>query len=402
MNTLTLKKATEIAKYTILDKCVACGGEHLHTYLDLHNQPLANSYHDKSMPLEEYPLALNVCETCWHSQLTVAVNPELMFKDYLYVTGTSQTLRDYCDWFADECTQQQAPGKVLDIACNDGTQLDSFARLGWETYGVDPAENLFPICSAKHNTVCAFWPVKTERTYDLIIAQNVFAHNANPYEFMIEMKTQLAPDGVIKIQTSQAEWLENNQFDTTYHEHISFFCANSMNTLVERCGMHIVDISIGDIHGGSYIFTIKQSAHHSNVQQRITKENHKHSLQYHKQFATNVTKCLDDFANIVDYFKQQDYFVLGYGAAAKGNTVLNAGKIKLNGIIDDNPLKQNSYTPGSDIRIYDKTILSSLSKPIVVVPLAWNFFDEIVKNVESTIDKKVVYVKYFPKLEVIS
>lgn len=401
----THKEVTEMSQYTTLDNCVACGSDQLHNYLDLHNQPLANSYHDKSTPLPEYPLGLNVCGDCWHSQLTVAVDPELMFKDYLYVTGTSQTLRDYCDWFADYCGAYQQPGSVLDIACNDGTQLDSFAARGWKTYGVDPAENLYPICSAKHDTVCDFWPIQTGRKYDLIIAQNVFAHNSNPHAFLCAMRDQLREGGTIRIQTSQAYWLENNQFDTTYHEHISFFCANSMNTLVKRCGLELVDITIGDIHGGSYIFTIKHSAtttQRFSIAKHIQDESYKYSELYHTVFADGVKTCLADLANIVKHFQQQDYIVLGYGAAAKGNTVLNAGKIRLNGIIDDNPLKQNCYTPGSDIRIYDSSVLNSLTQPIVVVPLAWNFFDEIQKNVKSVTDKNIVYVKYFPKLEVIT
>jgi len=404
MNTTTHVDQTEMSQYDILDKCVACGSSDLFNYLDLHSQPLANSYHDNKTQLPQYPLGLNVCEQCWHSQLTVAVDPELMFKEYLYVSGTSKTLRDYCEWFADYCGEYQQPGSVLDIACNDGTQLDSFAKRGWKTAGVDPAENLYPICAEKHDTVCDFWPIQTPQQYDLIIAQNVFAHNSNPLEFLIAMGKSLKHDGYIRIQTSQAFWLDNGEFDTTYHEHISFFCANSMKTLVERAGLCLTDVTIGDIHGGSYIFTIRKTAKPTevySVADYITRtELHKHNRGTYLQFANNTQNCLSELQDMINFLKAKGYSVLGYGAAAKGNTVLNAGKIRLDAIIDDNELKQNSYTPGSNIPIVNKQILNTTTQPIAIVPLAWNFYSEIVNNVKTYTNKDIVYIKYFPNLEV--
>lgn len=131
---------------TELDCCLACGHDNLELTLDLGDQPLANNFlfTEDSFLEETYPLAVNRCTNCFHLQLTHAVNPEIIYKDYLYVSGTSQTNIDYMKWFA-KWTREYTNswlGNVLDIGCNDGSQLDAFQKLGFVTYGVDPAENL--------------------------------------------------------------------------------------------------------------------------------------------------------------------------------------------------------------------------------------------------------------------
>ena len=123
--------------------CLACGNKELKTILDLGDQPLANEYH-KGVEQTKFPLKLNLCDHCYHLQLSHTVNPDLMFKHYLYVSGTTQTLKDYFDLFAKKTLEYFPKAKtVLDIANNDGTQLDSYKKLGLKTYGVDPATNLY-------------------------------------------------------------------------------------------------------------------------------------------------------------------------------------------------------------------------------------------------------------------
>ena len=180
-------------QYTELNICLACGGKNLSLVLDLGTQPLANSYHRRDEILEEFPLALMLCTDCFHSQLSVAVNPDLMFKNYLYVSGTSHTLREYFDWFADMAASRRETGStplsVLDIASNDGSQLAAFRRYTSDITGVDPAQNLRETAEKTGATImCDYWNKKTaqklHRTFDIIIAQNVFAHNANPLGFL--------------------------------------------------------------------------------------------------------------------------------------------------------------------------------------------------------------------------
>ena len=147
-----------------LKECLACGSTHLKLTLDLGTQPLANSYKDRPEDIqEEFPLAINRCEKCYHVQLTHAVNPELMFKEYLYVSGTSNTMRQHFDWFANftkeyfNFVNASKAGSVLDIGCNDGTQLDYFKEKGLNTFGIDPAENLYERSSKNHTVFKTFF-----------------------------------------------------------------------------------------------------------------------------------------------------------------------------------------------------------------------------------------------------
>ena len=397
-------KDTEQKSYTTLDKCVACGGSNLVQFLDLAKQPLANNYHDGSGAGESYQLGLNLCTDCYHTQLPVSVNPKEMFDHYIYVTGTSQTLRDYCDWFAEfvDAREDIDHGNILDIACNDGTQLDSFRKLGWKTFGVDPAKNLFEIALEKgHMVRNAYWPISYPQM-DVITAQNVCAHTPNPLEFLEGVKASLSPNGTAYIQTSQSQMYQRNEFDTTYHEHISFFSANSMNTLAKRAGLVLTDIVITPIHGDSYVFVLKHPGAEikNSVTETIRKEakEGRQSANFYHMFGNNARKIVEQLKDLVTRCQKEGTPVVGYGAAAKGMTVLNANDIKLDWIVDDNELKQGLLTPGTNIPIKDRSSLD-IDEHIVVIPLAWNFFDEIKSNVEKIRqDKSTQYVQYFPRV----
>ena len=402
MNTQIVTETTEQNSYTTLNKCVACGGSNLEQFLDLAEQPLANNYHDGTGGGESFKLGLNLCTDCYHTQLPVSVDPKAMFDHYLYVTGTSQTLRDYCDWFAKYVSQRESSkGHLLDIACNDGTQLDSFKKLGWSTYGVDPAENLYKIAEDKgHIVMNEYWPIDSYPQMDVITAQNVCAHTPNPLEFLEGIKNALSPNGTAYIQTSQSQMYQRNEFDTTYHEHISFFSANSMNTLAKRAGLVLTDIEITPIHGDSYVFVLKhEGADISNsVTETIRKEGKegRHNPNFYKTFGLNAESIVTKLKDLVTRCQKDGISVVGYGAAAKGMTVLNANDIQLDWIVDDNELKQGLLTPGTNIPIKDRNSLD-IDEHIVVIPLAWNFFDEIRSNVEDVRqDRSTQYVQYFP------
>jgi len=220
-----------------LDSCLCCGSDKLKLTLDFNEQPMANSFiDDPDDPELTFPLRLNLCEDCTHLQLSHAVNPDLLFKHYLYVSGTSKTLKEYFDWFVTyaESFFVDKPTTVLDIACNDGTQLDSFKAKGFKTYGVDPAENLYELSSKNHEVICDYFTdahVDTlkAKNIDIINAQNVFAHNSYPVKFLQQCRDIMHDDSLLFVQTSQANMVMNNEFDTIYHEHLSFFNANSTN-----------------------------------------------------------------------------------------------------------------------------------------------------------------------------
>ena len=393
-----------------LKECLCCGSEKLKLVLDLNEQPLANSFKKTAEEDEPtFPLRLNICEDCTHLQLSHAVNPDLLFKNYLYVSGTSQTLRDYFDWFAKETLTYAPDAKTaLDIACNDGSQLNSFKALGLKTFGVDPAENLHPLSNANHEVVCDYFKEKYVYHYkmkqlDIITAQNVFAHNPNPLEFLQTVKKLMSEHTLVFIQTSQADMVLNNEFDTIYHEHINFFNINSMNKLAKRAGLHLVDVIKTPIHGNSYVFVLSWNSRPYNIQNLIKMESKLNKIQTYDDWVSTVQLNMSVLKSTIQKYTSDGYKVVGYGAAAKGNTLLNYINVPLDLIIDDSPLKQNMYAPGTNSPIKSIDALKEYSKEdkILFMPLAWNFFTEISQRIKQVRDEpQDLFLKYFPEVEV--
>jgi 2-polyprenyl-3-methyl-5-hydroxy-6-metoxy-1,4-benzoquinol methylase len=395
-----------------LKNCLCCNNSDIRTILDLGNQPLANEYH-KGEKLNVFPLKLNLCQNCWHLQLSHAVNPDLMFRNYLYVSGTSNTLRKYFDKFVDITLSYNKEAKnVLDIACNDGSQLDSYKKIGIQTYGIDPAENIYKISKRKgHNILLDYFNDKSvnkfgDTKFDIITAQNVFAHNTYPLEFLNVCKKILSDNGHIFIQTSQANMIINNEFDTIYHEHISFFNTFSMLKLIEKAGLYLNDVLKTNIHGTSYVFVIsKNQSQKENVLNDVNEliENKLNNTITYIQYALNAYKITYKLKDILTQYKNKGYKLVGYGAAAKGNTLLNFGKIELDYIVDDNPLKQGLLTPGMDIEIKSPEFISTIDSndKVIFIPLAWNFYKEIRSKIKNYRNIETdIFIKYFPKLTI--
>jgi SAM-dependent methyltransferase len=353
--------------------------------LDLNDQPLANSYKkSKDEPETSYPLKINRCEHCYHVQLTHVVNPDLIYKNYLYVSGTTKTYVDYMGWYADFVCEQfnVFPQSVLDIGCNDGSQLDKFKSRGLKTFGVDPAENLFELSSKNHNVTCGYFDEKYSQPVDIITIQNAFAHNPNPLELLKNCKKNLNIDGLIFIQTSQADMILNDEFDTIYHEHISFYNIKSMMFLCNRAGLNLIDVVKTPIHGTSYIFIISADmSAPANIKNLIDIETNAglYDKETYTRYSKNCIDMVEKFREVVEEHRTNGYKIVGYGAPAKGNTFLNFAKVPLDMIIDDNPMKQGLYTPGSSIGIVGSEVLKSFEEHdrILFIPLAWNFFKEI-------------------------
>ena len=399
-----------MSDYKILDRCLCCDSTDIEILLDLNNQPLANSYHDNTKKMDEYPLGVNICNNCYHIQLTHVVNPDLLFKDYLYVSGTTKTLHDNMKWFVDYVLETTTWGKgnsVLDIACNDGTQLNYFKDEGFKTFGVDPAENLHKLSSENHTVVCDYFNAdKFDRQFDVITAQNVFAHNSNPKEFLEHCDELMHEESVLYIQTSQAEMILNNQFDTIYHEHVSFFNINSMNELVKRTDLSLSDVTKTPVHGISYLFKLTKNSfkNRKRVFNEIEVERQRglYSKKTYDLYKENVIKVVEDFKEMVSNSKREGYRLVGYGAAAKGMTFLNFADVELDIIIDDNELKQELYTPGKNTIIKPNGFLRQYTEndKVLFIPLAWNFYEEIRERILKTRDNKNDwFLRYFPEVK---
>jgi hypothetical protein len=374
-----------------LNECLCCGNADLKPALDLGDQPLANTYPTEKVDLPTYPLLLNFCSECGHMQLSVSVDRSSIFSDYQYVSGTTQTLRDDFADFARFVTEKHGVGTVLDIACNDGSQLDAFKELGWTTIGIDPAVNLHEINRKNHQVYCEFLNDNHRcMKADVIVAQNVVAHTDNPLHFL-EICKDIAPN--IYVQTSQALMIENGEFDTIYHEHISFFSESSMRELARRAGLVLANTSFRDIHGKSFLFDIRREGD----EQMIAP---KPSMEQVQDFNKKASTAIQNLRSVIQQERAAGRKVIGYGAAAKGMTVLNAVGEHIDYIVDDNPLKHNRLTPGLLIPILPPDEIASEESEITVIPLAWNFYAEIKNKILSRKSSNIRIIKYFPDFSI--
>ena len=402
---------------TPITECLACGNHELVLTLNLQDQPLANSFQEHGGVKDTdmwFPLAINRCTKCNHLQLTHAVNPALIYTHYLYVSGTSGTYLEYMKWYArfvqetyQTYTNKMGPYSVLDIGCNDGSQLDAFKELLFKTYGVDPAKNLHTGSQAKgHTVICDFWPTEQgfDTQFDIITAQNSFAHNPNPLNWLLGAVKRLNADGKIFIQTSQADMVLNGEFDTIYHEHISYYNAESMRRLAERAGLHLIDVVKTPIHGTSYIFVLSKKPANRYHLENILNTERSLGLQTpstYTDWANGVKDLLVRLKDQIDVYRHY-YTVVGYGAAAKGMTLINASNIHLDCVIDDNPLKQGLYCPGTAIPVVSIDWLDQVrdKDTVVFVPLAWNFYTEIKKKIKAKRDNpEDLFLRYFPTIK---
>jgi SAM-dependent methyltransferase len=398
-------------KYTKKDFCRCCKKKDLLLYLNLGKQPLANSYH-KGEKLANIPLEVMVCGNCYHNQLSVVVNPDDMFLNYLYVSGTTETFRNHTKELAKDALSRvkHKNVSVLDIACNDGTQLEFFRELGCEVMGVDPAQNLRPITEQKNIPVIVdYWTQDIARTvekkFDIMTGTNVFAHVDDVDEFLLASKIALKDDGFLVLEFPYADnMVAHNEFDTVYHEHLSYFLVNSVKTLMDRLGFTIVDILKTSIHGGSIRFFLQkgEGKHSETVFQLIEHEKSQGLLQEktYIAYAERVKKNKKDMQKLIRRLRKENKKIIGYAASAKGNTMLNYFKINFNYIIDDNELKWEYLTPGRNIPIKGSATLASEKEELYIVILAWNFYNEIAKRIiKARGHKKDFAILYVPNVE---
>ena len=242
--------------------CPVCGSTGQQVILDLGSQPLANDFFpDKNIAVARprFPLKLVKCKVCYHFHLSHVVDRSDLFEHYIYQSGTSATLSDYFEWLAQKVIKESnlgknTPGSILEIACNDGSQLDHYLAHGWKTFGVDPAVNLAAIAALKHTVHNGFWPLhfpELPKGNDLtaITAQNVAAHVPDVVAFLKGCVDVMGPKTKLYIQTSQCNMQQLGQFDTVYHEHISFFTGHSFQKAAKLSGLEVTSFETTPIHG---------------------------------------------------------------------------------------------------------------------------------------------------------
>lgn len=388
--------------------CVVCGSKNLMTVVDLGSQPLANDFFPKPQASPRFPLRLVRCRECHHAQLSHLVDRDRLFRDYKYQSGTSTTLVTHFQWLADKVGRDFANrspgGAVLELACNDGTQLDQFKARGWKTFGVDPAANLVALAQAKGHTVfTGFWGVDSfvglPRPIDAMVAQNVLAHVESPFQFLRACAEAMGPFTRLYLQTSQCEMFDSGQVDTVYHEHVSFFTAHSFQHLATRAGLVITDFERVPIHGSSCLVTLQLAAAVAEPSTALVQalqtevDQGKTGDWFYLKYRAKVLAMRQWLHTQLTTLAAQGYDLVAYGAAAKGMVLLHYLRELPNRsyeflyVVDDAPLKQGTYCPGTTIPVYPTSVLAnhSTSKPLAMVILAWNFLPEIEQKIRWTL-----------------
>ena len=388
------------------DRCRFCRSDNLFRYLDLGRAPLANAYlREEELPAPEFAeeLAIQVCLDCGLSQLTKVVDPDLMFRNYLYVSSTTQTFRDHCVELAKTATMQAsatADDLVVDIASNDGCLLSKFRETGMNVLGVDPAENLAKEANAAGiRTLCAYWSkeiadeiVKQFGRPKIITATNVFAHVDDVHGFLEAIDRCLAPRGIFVVEFPYLlDFIQKNEFDTAYHEHLSYIAIQPVRALVQMYGLDVFDVQyFKDLHGGTVRVCVGRGKDYpvsERVNAHVRREQEFGLLTRapYLSFAQRINENKLQLRRLLTTLHEQGKTVWAYGASAKGNTLMNFFEIKRDQIpvvIDDNPRKWRYYTPGSHMRI---TGIDELGKSGVdyLLLLAWNFQTEIIRRCEA-------------------
>ena len=384
--------------YETINNCRVCNSIDIKEVLDLGNQPPANSLHkDNSDKPPLVPLRLLFCKDCCAVQLGETVDPEYLFNEYVWVTGTSSTAELYSRDFtknALEVSGLKEPS-VIEIASNDGTFLKCFQESGCEVLGIDPAKNIaeeassrgIPTLSEFFSSELASDLVKNKGKADIVFARNVIPH-VKAIHSIIEGINILMDDestGIIEFHEAGLI-LKELHYDSIYHEHLFYFSLKTISFLLEKYDLFVFDVMPSPISGGSWVIyfskTKRTKSKELNQAELSEEELGINDLETWLQFSRNVK---DHAIKIKSLLPERR--IMAYGASARSSTLLNycgIGASNLVAIIDKNPLKHNLLSPGVEIPIisYEEG-LEILKKEKDIFLLAWNFEEEIIKDLRK-------------------
>jgi len=404
-------------------RCIVCEGSKVELFLDLGSTPLANKFLSKdklNQPEPSYPLRVGFCHDCHHVELTEAVPPSAMFDDYLYISSASDTLKAHLFDLSDIVSQRfqlNSKDLVIDIGCNDGTLLSGFKRHGVKTLGVDPAQNLAVFTEKlgidRHvgffNSASAKEIVKKYGPASAITATNTFPHIPALQDFVRGLDTALAPNGVFVIEAHYLiDILDQGAFDTIYHEHVSYWALGPMQRLFERHGFEIVNAERVPLHHGQLRVSVQRKGKgkvQPGVKEILSEEKARglDRFETFQNFAKEVQRIKTELTDTINKLRRDQKRVVGYGAPAKGNTLLcflELGPDKIEYIADKSPLKQGLFTPGLHVPVVPPARLLA-DQPDYVLLLAWNFVDEILAQQDEYRKKGGKFIVPVPHVRII-
>ena len=388
-------------------RCRHCGEPVDLVLVDLGSSPPSNSYltnEDLRSSEAWFPLRVLVCESCWLVQTQDFADAALLFgADYTYFSGYSSTWVEHCRIYADEATERlglDQSSRVVEVASNDGTLLNFFQGLGMKCTGIEPTASTATVARDLGLEVLEVFLDEVASNLgadglvaDLLIANNVLAHVPDIVGCATGCRRLLGSDGVASFEFHHlVELVSKTQFDTIYHEHFSYLSLTSVEAVFKTAGLKVFDVQQLSTHGGSlrvYVqpaestrFDICESVHRLRDQEASRGVA---SPSFYADFQERSNCIKDDLMEFLIDAKRKGQSVVGYGAAAKGNTLLNYAGVRpdlIPYVVDNNPAKQGRYLPGSRIPIVDELRIVD-DPPDLVLVLSWNIRDEIARRLES-------------------
>ncbi|MFC4273504.1 methyltransferase domain-containing protein [Sneathiella chungangensis] len=406
--------------------CRFCHQELTRTFVDLGATPLANSYlrEERDIAAEKsYPLHARVCVNCFLVQVEDVVPAEDIFSDYAYFSSFSSSWVEHARRYAEKLTQQLGLGQnslVIEIASNDGYLLKHFVDKGIPVLGIEPAANVAKAADAVGvKTEVAFFGIETANRLaknglqaDLMAANNVMAHVPDINDFIGGIPILLSETGVFTIEFPHLlNLIEKVQFDTIYHEHYSYLSLLTVEKILGAHGLKVFDVEELPTHGGSLrVYACHKEAQKYAETAGLSAVREKESaagldtLAAYGNFTPRVETVRDDLLAFLQNAKAGGKTVAGYGAAAKGNTLLNycgVGPELIEFVVDRNPEKQGTLLPGSHIPVFAPDKIWT-EKPDYVLILPWNLAEEISTDMAAIRDWGGRFVIPIPELEVLS
>jgi SAM-dependent methyltransferase len=405
-------------------RCRICRSPVRHTFVDLGMSPLCESFvpADQLNQMEAYyPLHALVCEKCFLVQLQEYVSPDHIFSEYAYFSSYSTSWVEHARTYCHAITERLRLGPdslAVELASNDGYLLQHFQPLGVPTLGIEPAANVAEAARRRNvptlveffGTALADRLVSEGKRADLIIGNNVLAQVPDLNDFVAGMKRLLAPEGVITLEFPHLERLiAENQFDTIYHEHFSYFSFVTTDRLAELHGLKIIDVEKLKTHGGSLRVYLAHAASSHKPSPRVAElldheiDNGFLEIEAYARFAEQVRRTKRNLLSFLIACKEQGKRICAYGAPGKGNTLLNycgIGPDFIDFAVDRNPYKHGRFTPGMHIPIKPVAAIDE-AKPDYLLVLPWNLKDEIVSQMRHVGDWGCRFIIPIPEVHVI-
>ena len=392
-------------------------------FLSLGEMPLVNSFLKSEKDFldeKKYDLSIGFCPNCYLVQLINTVPPEQLFKNYIYFSSTSQSFLEHCQQTADYLKERlnlKPENLVLEIASNDGAQLQYFQKLGIQVLGIDPAENIAKIANEKGiKTIPQFFNYnfakelkeKQNIQADLVFGANILAHVPEIIDFAKGVKEILKHTGTAVFEFPYIKGLMENKFDIIYHEHVFYYSLIALINLFKSVDLEIYDVEMTPMQGGSLrIFVSRQNNFpiSQNVKDLVNQEIEEgfNKSETYQKINKNIVNLKNDLINLLKNLKAEGKKIAAYGAPAKGNILLNYFGINnnyLDFIVDKSKEKQGLYTPGTHLLVYPPEKIFQ-EKPDYLLILAWNIADEIMEQLKEYHNNGGKFIISIPRVKII-